>query len=654
MLLWTYNMRKINFSALRSRFRSSFFPSTRFGTSGTGSDSAKSEAAAIKPGRHVKLDKRDLFDAEWYLTVNKDVAGAGIDPFQHFLAHGEAEGRNPSNHFSTTFYRETYMAGESRDASALDHFIRVGRSLGFDPNPDSAKKYAMYTATQEQSYSIEIPDLLRHIDLMPIRPVFVVYAKGDEETVKSQLRNQIYDHWLTCKTKDEVSRQLRDANSEPVFLLWLERGDILHSSAFYCLASAINARQDVDVLYGDEDEITGAGVRSRPFYKPDWSPDYLESCNFLGSSSCVRREIVQNIFGQSDTQYDFLLRATELSRQVFHIRKILLHRTRGLRSLSEASRISEEVAAIEGRLTRTGRLGKATANGTNSGCYTVGLIRQHSPLISMVIPTAGKIAQFDDRKVDLIFNCIDTIISRSTYKNLELVVIDNGDLGSVRTRELRARGAKIVTYREREINIAKKINLGVSQCRGDFLLLLNDDIEPLVDNWIEKLLEHFEKPHVGVVGAKLLYPDMTTQHLGVVIVDGKPSHHRKRYPRDDPGYFFSSSAARNYIAVTGAVMMTRTSVFRQVGGYTEDLAMNYNDIDYCLKIGERGLFSVFEPQAELLHHESISRPAEVDQSEIDYLARRWANIVTDPYFNDETFKSAPPNFEVDPRGRPIG
>jgi O-antigen biosynthesis protein len=647
-------MRKINFSALRSRFRSFFFLSTRFGASGAGSDSAKSQAAIIKPGRHVKLDKRDFFDAEWYLTINKDVADAGVDPFQHFLSHGEAEGRNPSKHFSTTFYRETYMAGESRDASALDHFIRVGRSLGFDPNPDSAQKYTMYTATQEQSYSIEIPDLLRHIDLMPIRPVFVVYTEGDEETVRSQLRNQIYDRWVICTTKDDVSRQFLGANVEPVFLLWLEPDDILHSSAFYCFASAVNARPDVDMLYGDDDEITATGVRSRPFYKPDWSPDYLESCNFLGSSSCVRREIAQNIFGQSHTQYDFLLRATELSRQVFHIRKILLHRTRALRGPSEASRISEELAAIAGRLARTGRSGKVTANETNSGCYTVDLFRQQSPLISMVIPTAGKIAQFDDRKVDLIFNCIDTIASRSNYKNLELVVVDNGDLGSARTRDLRARGAKIVTYRERAVNIAKKINLGVAQCRGDFLLILNDDIEPLVDNWIEKLLEHFEKPHVGVVGAKLLYPDMTTQHLGVVVIDGKPDHHRKRYPRDDPGYFFSSCAARNYIAVTGAVMMTRTSVFRQVGGYTEDLAMNYNDIDYCLKVGERGLFSVFEPNAELLHHESISRPAEVDQSEIDYFLQRWANIVTDPYFNEETFKSAPPNFEVDPRRRPIG
>jgi O-antigen biosynthesis protein len=645
-------MRKINFSAFQSRVLSSFFRSTRFTGRGVGPDS--SITAPIKPVPQIKPGKRELFDAEWYLTINKDVADAGVDPFQHFLAHGEAEGRNPSKHFSTTFYRETYMAGESRDASALDHFIKVGRSLGFDPNPDSAKKYAMYTATQEQSYSIEIPDLLRHIDLMPIRPVFIVYTEGEVATVRSHLRNQIYDRWSICRTKDDVSRRLREGNSEPVFLLWLEPDDILHSSAFYCFASAINARPDVDVLYGDEDEITGAGVRSRPFYKPDWSPDYLESCNFLGSSSCVRREIALTIFGQSQAQYDFLLRATELSRQVFHIRKILLHRTHGRRGLSEASRISEELAAVEGRLTRTARSGKVTANEANAGCYAVDLVRQHSPLISMVIPTAGKVAQFDDRKVDLIFNCIDTISSRSTYKNLELVVVDNGDLGSARTRELSARGAKIVTYRERAVNIAKKINLGVAQCRGDFLLILNDDIEPLADNWIEKLLAHFEKPHVGVVGAKLLYPDMTTQHLGVVIIDGKPDHHRKRYSREDPGYFFSSCAARNYIAVTGAVMMTRTSIFRAVGGYTEDLAMNYNDIDYCLKVGERGLFSVFEPQAELLHHESISRPAEVDQSEIDYFLRRWANIVTDPYFNEETFKSAPPNFEVDPRGRPIG
>jgi GT2 family glycosyltransferase len=160
------------------------------------------------------------------------------------------------------------------------------------------------------------------------------------------------------------------------------------------------------------------------------------------------------------------------------------------------------------------------------------------------------------------------------------------------------------------------------------------------------MLEHFEKPHVGVVGARLLYPDLTTQHVGVVLNTNNPDHVRRSVNRNDQGYFFSTCGPRNYHAVTGAVMMTPAELYREVGGYTEALAVCFNDVDYCLKVGERGYSVVYAPKAELIHFESQSRGAELDLSELAYFKRRWAANATDSYYNELNMTVAPPTFEV--------
>jgi O-antigen biosynthesis protein len=624
-------------------------------------DIGRASKSSVEPGERFDGEHReifDYFDGEWYLEANKDVADAGMDPLQHFLDYGEGEGRDPSRAFSTSYYRETYMQDEPLGASPLRHFMKVGRALGFEPMPAAAQKYRVHLAAQNQSYGLEIPELLRHIQLMPIRPYFLVYLDGDESAVgsviNSALHNQIYPNWTVCDTKEVVAQQMRGSSEEPRFLVWLGHDDVLHSSAFYCLASTINADPNIDLIYGDEDQITDEGDRSNPFFKPDWSPDYLESCNFLGAGTCVRGAIVDRIFDESSGLYDFLLRATELSQRVSHIRQVLVHRVRGLDRSKRPDQIAKDIAAIEGRLKRTGRSGTVTPLKPDIGCYLVNIFRLDTPLISVVVPTAGRIVDVDGRKIDLILNCLDAVMNRSSYKNLEFIVIDNGDIDDVRMSELHARGVKTIEYREPALNVAKKLNLGAAACRGEFLLLLNDDVEPLTEDWIERLLDHLEKPHVGVVGAKLLYPDMTTQHVGVVLINGKPGYQRTRYPRTDEGYFFSSCAVRNFVAVTGAVMLTRTSLFREVGGYSETLPVKFNDIDYCLKLQERGYYSVFIPQAELIHYESMSRPREVHGSEVDHFLSRWTKIVTDPFYNEHELTISPPTFEVCQKARPIG
>ena len=594
-----------------------------------------------------------IFDAKWYLESNSDVAAAGMDALTHFLAYGEAEGRDPNPKFSTRFYRETYMQGEPVDASPLRHYLLRGQNQGLDPYP----KYRLWVEAQEQSYGLELPELRRHIALMTAKPLFVIYLMSDDPgsslRVRDMLQSQIYERWILCTGADEILRYVEPLQSEDWYLVILDGDDTLHSVTLYCYASKINECPAADLIYGDEDEIDDSGDRVRPFFKPDWSPDYFEAFNFVGTAACLSGRVSKPILGEAQGPYDLLLLATDVARRVEHIRQILVHRASGSDTSKAAGYIAQEIDALHRRLRRTGRTGAVTVQRPNRPCYDIRLTLRSNPLISIVIPTAGKIAEIDGRPVDLLFNCLDRLKATSTYKNFEIVVVHNDDLGSTRLEALAERGVRILAYRG-DANVARKLNIGAAESRGGYLLLLNDDIEPVAADWMERMLEHFEKPHVGVVGAKLLFPTMKIQHAGVVMIKAKPDHLRFRYPRDDVGYYFSTCAVRNFSAVTGAVMMTPASLFKRLGGYTESLPINFNDVDYCLKVTRAGFATVYAPQAELVHYESMSRTRTVSSDEVEFFEKQWAGFTTDPYYNESMLKNLNPDYEIVPTRRLIG
>ncbi len=617
----------------------------------------RTSSALVSPPSPAEPQLLQLFDSKWYLEVNGDVAAAGLDALTHFIAYGEAEGRDPNPNFSTRFYRETFMQGESADASPLRHYLLRGRELGFDPNPGNLINYRRLVAAQEQSYGLELPELRRHIAIMTAKPLFVIYLECDDPNtparIKDMLQAQIYERWTLCTELDEILRRVDELQPEDWRLLWLDGSEALHSSALYCYASKINEQPSADLIYADEDEIDDAGYRSRPFFKPDWSPDYFESFNFVGTAACLSGRVCARVLGEARGPYDLLLLATDAVHRVEHIRQVLVHRSAGLDSPKPREQITQEVDALARRLRRTGRTGIVTPLSPDRACYDVRLTLPSNPLVSVVIPTAGKIVEIDGRRIDLLFNCLDALAATSTYTNIEIVVIHNDDLGRAKLQALANRGAKILAYRGAP-NVARKLNIGAAQSRGDYLLLLNDDIEPIAPDWIERMLEHFEKPHVGVVGAKLLFPTMKIQHAGVVLINAKPDHVRFKYPHDDEGYYYSTCAVRNFSAVTGAVMMTRASLFKQLGGYTEALPINYNDIDYCLKAKRAGFATVYAPQAQLIHYESMSRIREVSTHEDEYFERQWTGFTTDPYYNEAMLKNRNPNYEVIPSQQRIG
>jgi GT2 family glycosyltransferase len=605
----------------------------------------------------VETELQQLFDPKWYLEVNADVAASGMDALTHFVAYGEAEGRDPNPTFSTRFYRESYMRGEPVGASPLLHYLRRGRELGHDPDPGNLISYRRLLAAQDQSYGLELPELRRHIAIMTSKPLFVIYLKSGDANlpprVHDMLQTQIYERWTLCTNLDEVLRRVEPLDLEDWHLVWLDGGETLHSSAFYCYASKINEVPSADLIYADEDEIDDGGNRARPFFKPDWSPDYFESFNFVGTAACCSARVCAPILREAQGPYDLLLRATDTVRKVEHVRQILVHRSKGLDSSRPREQITQEMDALGGRLRRTGRVGTVASIGPDQACYDIRLTLPSNPLVTVVIPTAGKIVEINGQPIDLLFNCLDKLAATSTYKNIEIVVIHNDDLGRARLEALAKREVKVLAY-SGKANVARKLNLGGAESRGDYLLLMNDDIEPIAPDWIERMLEHFEKPHVGVVGAKLLFPTMKIQHAGVVLINGKPDHVRFKYPHDDEGYYYSTCAVRNFSAVTGAVMMTRASLFKEIGGYTEALAINYNDIDYCLKAERAGFAIVYAPQAQLIHYESMSRIREVSAYENEYFEKQWARFTTDPYYNEAMLKNRNPNYEVVPSQQLIG
>jgi O-antigen biosynthesis protein len=598
-----------------------------------------------------------ILDQKWYLEVNGDVAAAGVDALTHFISSGESEDRDPNPNFSIRYYRATYMQGEPPGASPSRHFIEHGRALGYDPNPRNAAAYSQLVSAHEQSYGLEIPELRRHIDVMVTQPLFIIYLDSKEDVVLERTRQalaaQIYDRLILCNDLNDVLTQASQSEAADWRLIWLDANDVLHSSALYCYASVINAIPSADVIYADEDEIDDQGHRRRPFFKPDWSPDYFESFNFLGTGTCVSGPVCAAALEGVSGAYDLLLRATEVARRVEHIRQVLIHRPAGLDQPRSPEQIEQDADALCLRLRRTGRSGTVTPLHPDRACYVTRLAPASTPLVSVVIPTAGKILDIGGRKVDLLFNCLDQFLGRTTYQNVEFIVIHNDDLGQARLSLLIARGIKVLAYRG-EFNVARKLNIGAAASSGDFLLLLNDDVEPIAPDWIERMVEHFEKPHVGVVGAKLLFPTMQIQHAGIVMIDAKPDHLRFKYPRDDQGYFFSTCAVRNFSAVTGAVMMTRASLYRELGGYTEDLPINFNDVDYCLKVADAGYAIVYTPQAELIHYESMSRTRKVDAFEIEYFEKRWASFIRDRYYNQTMLKTREPDYEIVPSRSLVG
>jgi GT2 family glycosyltransferase len=386
------------------------------------------------------------------------------------------------------------------------------------------------------------------------------------------------------------------------------------------------------------------GERFDPFFKPEWSPDLLLSFAYMSHLTVVRRTLFDELGGlrsefDGSQDYDFTLRASERARLIVHIAAVLYH----WRSMpgSAASDTAGQQAkpwayeagrrAIEDALERRNEPGVVSTLEEFPGRYHVRRAVTGRPLVSIIIP-------FRDEPA-LLATCTRTLRESPGYDNYELILVDNDSalpethalldelVAEPNVRLLRAPGP---------FNWAAINNSAARASSGELLLFLNNDIEAEVPGWLDAMVGHAQRREVGAVGARLLYPDGTIQHAGVVIgLGGIAGHVLRGLPGDQPGYASLAISTRNCSVVTGAAMMVRKDVFFEVGGFDETLAVAFNDVDFCLKLRERGFLIVFSPLTELIHHESKSRGHTDDAVENKLMLTRWRAVMVagDPYHN---------------------
>lgn len=420
---------------------------------------------------------------------------------------------------------------------------------------------------------------------------------------------------------------------------FLDCDDVLAPHAILEVVKLLNGQQDIDMVYSDEDRLTDNGARKAPFFKPDWSPDLLLSMNYIGNFMVVRRLLVQRLCGfregvDGSEVHDFVLRLSEETKKIAHISQILYHKRllHGLETCVPENydkAFDSGLKVIEEALKRRGVEGDVLQIGSER--YHVKYRVQGEPLVSIIIPTKDK--------VHLLKRCINSIREKSYYCKYEIFIIDN-DSVETETKAYfedlkRIKDCRVLHYND-HFNYSKINNWASRQAKGDYLLFLNNDTEVITADWLEELLSHCQRPEIGAVGAKLLFPDGNIQHAGVVVgLFGVAGHAFYGRPCGELGYMGFASVTRNYSAVTAACLMMRRDVFNEAGGFDESLDIAYNDVDLCLKVVNKGYFIVWTPQAVLYHHECATRGLDLQKNNIRYFCDKWNDFLKngDPFYN---------------------
>ena len=431
------------------------------------------------------------------------------------------------------------------------------------------------------------------------------------------------------------------ANSAADWLAILGPNLRLAPDALSRARAAIAAEPEARVLYTDHDYLdTTSGVRWNPFLKPDWSPDLYLAMDYLGPFVLVRRLPAITVGGLREERgqsvvRDLVLRLTDDSAQVLHVPGILATELSDAPSRDEPWHLAgwneDDRQVVQDALARR-RTGAEVVAGLHPGVWRIQYDIPGTPGVTAVIPTGGKLA--------LLRPCLDDLLTRTSYPNFQVLLVDNspGDDVANLVAELAPQFPNLrrIVDDRNPFNYSALLHSAIPHVDTPLVLMLNDDITVIDPDWLTAMVEHAQRPEVGIVGAKLLYPDNTIQHAGVILGPfGGSVHVFKRLPGEEPGYFDLPDAVRNYSAVTFACALIDRAVFEEIGGLdAENLPVAFNDTDFCLRTREAGFEIVYTPHAVLYHHESVTKTVIAHPSEIGYLRERWARVIAhDPYYN---------------------
>ena len=522
-------------------------------------------------------------------------------------------------------------------------------------------------------------------DYMPKMSVVIPAYKTPERFLAAMLdslREQTYANWEVCiadgsprgegvervlkryAQKDERIRYVILGENKGIsgntnaamdmamgdFVVLADHDDTLAPNALYECVKAINSDPEIHVVFTDEDKLdVDGGELFEPHFKPDFNPDLLTSVNYICHLFVVNRDLLSEVGGfrqefDGAQDYDFIFRCTEKARKIYHVPKALYHwrcHQNSTSSNPESKLYAFEAGAraIKAHYERGGLKALSVEKGVDYGIYHTRFQIDGNPLVSVIIPNKDHTADLD--------LCIRSIVEKATWKNLEFIVVENNS-GDPETFAYYDKIQKefdfvrVVKW-EREFNYSAINNFGVTFARGQYLLFLNNDTELINPESIEEMLGFCQRDDVGIVGVRLLYSDDTIQHAGVVVgFGGIAGHTFIGLHKAESSYFNRARCAQDYSAVTAACMMSKRSLFDQVGGFSEDLAVAFNDIDYCMKIRSLNKLVVYAPYALFYHYESKSRgledtPEKVARfnREIRKFADKWPEILEkgDPYYN---------------------
>lgn len=436
-------------------------------------------------------------------------------------------------------------------------------------------------------------------------------------------------------------------NGEYVALL--DNDDLLSEHALFWVANAIVNNPEAGLIYSDEDKVDPSGCRYHPYFKPDWNPDLFLSHNIVCHLGVYRTDLVRELGGfregyEGAQDYDLALRCTEqlVPRQIVHIPRVLYHWRSHAGSTAQAGS-EKNYALLAGERALNDHFERiqisAKAELLNIGMYRARYaIPASAPLVSLIIPTRNGL--------DLIKQCIESILAKTTYKNYEILIVDNNsdDPGALAYFARLAENKRVRVLRdERPFNYSALNNAAVLQARGEYLCLINNDIEVISPEWLGEMMGLATQPGVGAVGARLWYPNDTLQHGGVITgLGGVAGHSHKHLRKDAPGFFYRAQLIQTMSVVTAACLVIKKSFYHEVGGLDEtNLKVAFNDVDFCLRVREAGYRNVWTPYAELYHHESATRGYEDTpekqlrfRDEVLYMQKRWgALLMSDPAYS---------------------
>jgi GT2 family glycosyltransferase len=463
----------------------------------------------------------------------------------------------------------------------------------------------------------------------------VIVVAGDTASpALDSLAAQTSSDWEVCRTDrgdpDDLNEALANARGD--FVAVLDGADTLAPSALAVIEQALSADPTIDFLYTDE-SLSVAGAEPETFLKPDWSPERLRSQHYTGQLAVFRRAVLDELGGfhcELAGAHDLALRVAERTRRIRHVPAVLCTRVANV-PIDDVARRGRRRAVAE-HLERLS-IRATVEDGTLPGTVRVRrLLPNPPPRVSVVIPTAGIVRPVWGIERVLVETAVRSVVEVSDHPDVEVVVVADPQTPPAVTERLSSMGAKVIEGAG-AFSYSRRCNQGVAASSGEHVVLLNDDILVEQPDWLTVQLGFFTEPDVGVVGARLLYADGTLQHAGVLLNE-HPMHIYNGFAADEPGPFGLLQIDREVGAVTGACLATTRAVWDEMGGLSEDFAVAFNDVDFCLRVRASGRRVIWTPYATLYHFESQSRGHDVDQREIDLMFARWDDELRhDPYGN---------------------